>query len=541
MAVVEDLIRAREAYERREWLAAYDGLTDAAPGHLVPEDLVRLATAAYLLGERDDCVASLRRAYHLDIDAGDRLAAARCAFWLAMVLLTGGETVAGSRWVARSHRLLAEVGGDAVERGYLLVHEMYRHVRAGELDPAYRTAERITGYGRRYGEPDLVATGLSSQGRMLLYRGRVPDGLALLDEAMVGVLEGSVSTIFAGNVYCSMIQACQEIADFDRAARWTAALTTWCSGQPDLVAFTGQCAVHRGQIMRAHGAFDEALTEFDLSVRRHLAVGTPRRAGVAMAERGDVLRIRGDLDGAQAAYDRATAYGKEPQPGLALLWLDQGRTTTAVGTVRRLLGEALDPVHRAQLLPAAIEILLAGDRADEAAPSVDELETIATEFGCPAGRARAGHARALFAVRTGDPAAALPAIRGAVSTWERLDARYDTARSRVLLGRVLRALDDEQSAVTELATARRTLAELGATPAEDEAAGLLGPEYPRSLTAREVEILQQLACGRTNAEIAAALLLSEKAIARHLSNILTKLGVPTRTAAAAFAQAHHLA
>ena len=164
---------------------------------------------------------------------------------------------------------------------------------------------------------------------MLLYNGRVPDGLALLDESMVGVAAGEVSIIFAGNIYCTMIEGCQEIADFDRAARWTAALTTWCAGQQGLVPFTGQCAVHRGQIMRAQGAFSEALTEFDLAVRRYREADAMGAAGLAMAECGDVLRLRGDLAGAAAAYDAAVALGHEPQPGLALLWLAQGRTTAA--------------------------------------------------------------------------------------------------------------------------------------------------------------------------------------------------------------------
>lgn len=541
MGVVEDLIRARKAYERRDWLAAYDGLSDVAPDDLAPDDFVRAATAAYLLGRRNDCVHALQRAYHLDVEAGDVLAATRCAFWLAMVLLEAGETAVGGGWVSRSQRLLAAVDGDVVERGYVLVHVMYRHAFGGEPDTALRIAEQITDYGRRYDDPDLVAMGMSSQGRLLVELGQVAEGLALLDESMVGVLEGAVSTIFAGNVYCTMIDGCQEIADFDRAARWTAALTTWCREQPDLVVFTGQCAVHRGQIMCAHGAFDEALTEFDLSVRRYLAAGTPAPAGVAMAERGDVLRIRGDLPGAQRAYERAVSYGHEPQPGLALLWLAQGRVAAAVGAVRRLLGEALGPVHRSQVLPAAVEILLAGDEHDEAANSADELATVAAAFGLPAVQARAGYARALLAVRTGDPATALPLIRGAVSTWDRLDARYEAARSRILLGRVLRAIGDEQSAATELAVARRGLAELGAVPAESEAAGLLDRAYPRGLTAREVEVLRHVAAGRTNAEIAAALFLSEKTVARHLSNIFTKLSVTTRTAAAAFAHDHHLA
>jgi DNA-binding CsgD family transcriptional regulator/tetratricopeptide (TPR) repeat protein len=540
MGVVEELIRAREAYGRREWLAAYDGLSDAAPNELTPADFVRLATAAYLLGQRNDCVQALQRAYQLNLRGGDTLAAVRSAFWLAMVLLTSGETAIGGGWVARSQRLLASIDGDVVERGYVLIHLMLRHFDAGEFDAAYQLAEQVTGYGHRYSDPDLVAMGLSGQGRLLLYGGRVPDGLALLDESMVGVASGEVSTIFAGNIYCSMIEACQEIDDFDRAARWTAALTTWCTQQPGLVPFTGQCAVHRGQIMRARGAFDDALTEFDLAVQRYLAEQSPAPAGLAMAERGDVLRVRGDLAGAQAAYERAVAFGHEPQPGLALLWLAQGRTEAAAAAIRRLLGEVGDPVHRSRLLPAAVEVLLSAGQHDEAIAAAAELESVGGSFGCPSVRARADHAAALVALECGEPAAAMPRLRQAHAVWERLGWRYETARCRVQLSRALHALGDEESAVTELAAARRTFAELGAAPAEREAATLITPTYPGGLTSREVEVLRLVAAGKSNPEIARQLFLSEKTVARHLSNIFTKLDVASRTAAAAFAYEHHL-
>ena len=540
MGVVEELIQAREAYDRREWLVAYDGLSDAAPGELTPDDFVQLATAAYLVGRRNNCVQALQRAYQRNVDTGDVLAAVRSAFWLALVLLTSGETAIGGGWVGRSQRLLADIDGDVVERGYVLIHVMYRQIFAGEFDTAREHADQITDYGHRYRDPDLIAMGLSCQGRMMLYDGRVPDGLALLDESMVGVAAGEVSVIFAGMIYCSMIEACQEIGDFDRAARWTTALTTWCAEQVGLVPFTGQCAVHRGQIMRAQGAFAEALVEFDLSVQRYLADQLPGPAGVAMAERGDVLRIRGDFTGAQAAYDGAVAFGHEAQPGLALLWLAQGRTDAAVAAFQRLLGETGDPVHRSQLLPTAIEVLMAAHRHDEAAAITAELESIAGSFGCPSIQARADHAAALVALESGDAAAATFRVRRARAVWERLGGRYETARCRVLLGRALRALGDDESAVTEITAARRTFAELGAVPAEREAAALITTTYPGGLTTREVEVLRLVAAGKTNPEIAALLFLSEKTVARHLSNIFTKLDVTSRTAAAGYAFEHHI-
>ncbi len=359
MGVVDELIRAREAYERRDWVAAYGDLSQADADAMNAEDFARLATTAYLLGRTNDCLQAMQRAYQGHLAAGDVLAAARSAFWLAMVLEASGEPVVGAGWVARGQRQLDGVVEDVVERGYLLMHRMFGNISQGDWPEALEHAVGIAEYGHRFTDPDLIAMGLSAQGRLLLYAGQVPQGLALMDEAMVGLAAGEVSPVFAGIIYCTMIEGCQEISDFARAAEWTHALTTWCEVQPGLVPFTAQCAVHRGQIMRVRGAYDEALDEFDRAVRRYIDAGTTAPAGLAMSERGDVLRIRGELSAAAMAYEEAIGYGYEPQPGLALLWLAQDRPDAAQAAVRRLLAEPRDPVHRSQLLPAAIEILLA--------------------------------------------------------------------------------------------------------------------------------------------------------------------------------------
>jgi DNA-binding CsgD family transcriptional regulator len=535
MGVVEDLARAREAYERREWLAAYASLSDVDSAAMTADDFARLATTAYLLGNRNDCVQAMQRAYQTHLDAADVLAAARCAFWLAMVLITSGEPAVGGGWVARCQRLLDDVPGDIVERGYLLVQVMYRYIFAGEFEQVPAIAEEITDYGRRFCDQDLVALGLNAQGRTLLYSGRVPQGLALLDEAMVGISAGEVSPIFAGQVYCSMIEACQEVGDFHRAAQWTSALTLWIDAQPGLVAFTGQCATHRGQIMRVNGAFAEAVAEFEAAVERYLKADTPAPAGLAISECGDVLRVRGELEAAATAYERAIGYGHEPQPGLALLWLARGRTATALAAVRRLLTEVGDPVHRARILPAAIKVLLACDEADDADQLSVELRGIAASFGCTALLAEAHCARGAVLLARGDAVAAVTDLRRGLLLWQQTGAPFEAAQCRLLIGRSLRALGDEQSALTELAAARRAFGRMGAVPAEREAARLLASSAPAGLTEREVEVLRLVASGRTNPEIAAALVLSEKTVGRHLSNILAKLGVSSRTAAAAFA------
>ena len=380
MGVVDDLARAREAYERREWVAAYDSLSDLDASALDADDFARLSVMAFLLGRKNDCVQAMQRGYRVHLDRGDTLRAVRCAYWLGMVLLTSGEAAVGGGWVGRCRRLLDEVEGDVVERGYLLTLEMFRHIFGGEPQKAYELAQQVTDYGRRFGDADLTANGLNAQGRMLIYTGHVPEGLALLDEAMVGISTGDVSPIVAGEVYCSLIEACQEVSDYGRAAEWTSALTAWVDAQPGLVTFTGQSAVHRGQIMRVRGAFAAAIEEFRLATERYDAAGTPAPAGLAMSECGDVLRIVGDLGAAEAAYDRAVGFGYEAQPGLALLWLARGRTEAAAGAVRRLLAEPGDPVGRSRLLPGAVEVLLAVEAVDEAVAATDELEGIAAAF-----------------------------------------------------------------------------------------------------------------------------------------------------------------
>jgi DNA-binding CsgD family transcriptional regulator len=540
VGVADGLVQARAAFERRDWVAAYAGLA-AGADDLIADDFVLLATAAYLLGQRNDCIQALQRAHTGYLDAGDTLAAVRCAFWLAMVLNSSGEAAVGGGWVARAQRLLDDLGEDTVERGYLAINLMFQHVYAGEFGQVMEHAQTVLDYGRRFGDPDLVAMGLCSQGRMLLYAGEVPAGLALLDESMIGIAAGEVSPIFAGTIWCTLIEACQELADFERVEQWARALTAWCDAQPGLVPFTGQCALHRGQVKRARGAYDDALAELDLAEQRYREFGDLAPIGLANYERGEVLRARGDFDAAERAFDRAAEFGYDPQPGMALLWLQRGRTEAALGAIRRLVAEPRDPVHRAQLLPTAVHVLVAGGEVAEARRLADELAGIALNFGCTTIEALSTVASGEATLAEGDAPRALAELRRAVKQWTALGMPYDAACSRVLLGRALRAVGDPESADRELATARRTFSQLGAVPALAEVDRLLAPKpNPDGLTDREVEVLRLAASGRSNAQIAAELFLSEKTVARHLSNIFTKIDVTSRTAAAAYAFEHGL-
>ena len=541
MSVLDDLHQARETYERREWLAAYRALSDLDDAHLQADDFAALAITAFLLGHRNDCVQALQRAYQAELEEDDTLGAVRAAYWLAITLWQGGEAAIGNGWLARGQRLLERIEEDVVERGYLLERATFGHIAKGEFAEAAAAAPKVTEYGRRFGDPDLTAMGLHIEGRLTIFSGHVADGLRLLDEAMVWVLAGEVSPILSGVIYCSCVEACQQISDFGRMGEWTHALTIWCDSQPGLVAFTGQCAVHRGQLMRLHGAFRDAISELEHAAGRYAAAGGNPAVGQAHYERGEALRITGENDAAEAAYTEAATYGHPAQPGRALLWLARGRPDAASAAIHRVVAEVQDPVHRSQLLPTAVDVLVAVGEIEEAASLADQLGGFGSAFGCSALQAAGEYARASVALARADAEDALAAARGAADAWARLSAPYEVARCRVLIGRALRLIGDAESAVAELAEARRAFARLGAAPAEQEVAVLLGDaRVPGGLSPRELEVLRLVAAGKSNPEIAAALVLSGKTVSRHLSNIFAKLDVGSRTAAAAFAFEHHL-
>ena len=541
MSVLDDLHQARETYERREWLAAYRALSDLDDAHLQADDFAALAITAFLLGHRNDCIQALQRAYQAELEEDDTLGAVRAAYWLAITLWQGGEVAIGNGWLARGQRLLEHIEEDVVERGYLLERATFGHIAKGEFAEAAAAAPRVTEYGRRFGDPDLTAMGLHIEGRLTIFSGHVADGLRLLDEAMVWVLAGEVSPILSGVIYCSCVEACQQISDFGRMGEWTHALTIWCDSQPGLVAFTGQCAVHRGQLMRLHGAFHDAISELEHAAGRYAAAGGNPAVGQAHYERGEALRITGENDAAEAAYTEAATYGHPAQPGRALLWLARGRPDAASAAIHRVVAEVQDPVHRSQLLPTAVDVLVAVGELEEAASLADQLGGFGSAFGCSALQAAGEYARASVALARADAEDALAAARGAADAWARLSAPYEVARCRVLIGRALRLIGDAESAVAELAEARRAFARLGAAPAEHEVAVLLGDaRVPGGLSPRELEVLRLVAAGKSNPEIAAALVLSGKTVSRHLSNIFAKLDVGSRTAAAAFAFEHHL-
>jgi len=521
---------ARAEFAQRAWTDACDAFATAdRESPLAVEDLECFAAAAHILGRARETVEIYGRAYQAHVGAGTVGRAVRCAFWLREILALRGEFAHAAGWIARARRLVEELP-DCPQRAYLLLAEAEEQ----ELDAAYETAGAAVELGNRCGDRDVVVIGVHIQGRARLADGRIAEGLALLDEAMLGIAAGETSALVTGWMYCSMIAACREVHELRRAREWTVALNAWVDTLPQFTgAYSGICRVHRAELLQLGGDWPDAVREARSACERFGAVREQYIAGMAFYQLGEIHRLRGEFTRAQEAFRCASERGWDTQPGLALLRLGQGRIELAAAGIRRALAESPDPRARSRLLPAQVEIALAATDPPAARAAADELSGIADLFGTPAARALALCADGAVALAEGDAASALSLLRGSCRLWSELDAPYEAARARVLLGTACRALGDEDTATTELAAAAKTFARLGAAP---DLARLGGSG--QGMSPREIEVLRLLAEGLTNRGIATRLVLSEKTVARHVSNIFTKLGVGTRTAAAAYAYEH---
>lgn len=539
----EGLRLGRAAYERRAWDDAYGHLARAAEAApLAPEDLERLAMSACLTGRDEDYLRTLERAHHACLDADQCIRAARAAFWLGLRLAFRGEIGPATGWFGRAQRLLEREPHDCVEHGYLLLPRVEERLAAGDPDAAYAAACEAAAAGERFADADLVACARHLQGRVRLRQRRTAEGIALLDEAMVSVTAGELSPFVTGLIYCSVIEACQQAHDLKRAREWTSALSRWCSEQPQLVSFTGTCLMHRAEIMRLHGAWQDASDEAQRAVARLSQASNRKDAAGAWYQLAEVSRLRGDFEAAEQAYRNSNQYGLEPQPGLALLRLAEGRIDAAAAAIRRVLGATTDHVRRLRLLPAIVEIMLAAGETDEARSACRELERIAADHDTELIRALTAHARGMTELAEGNAQAAVVSLRQAIETWQQIEAPYDEARAHAQMSRACRALGDEDGATLEQQAAQATFQRLGAGPNDLRAVSPAGtrPGGAYGLSAREVQVLRLVATGKTNKAIANALHLSGKTVDRHVSNIFDKLDVPSRAAATAWAYEHRL-
>jgi DNA-binding CsgD family transcriptional regulator len=524
------LEQGRDAFRKQAWGEAFSQLSDAdRKSSLAPEDLVNFAQAALLTGRETEGADILSRAHQAFLTRGDTQLAARCAFWLGFTLLINGEFAKAGGWLSRASRLL--------------VPEGYRLYQAGDAVGAYAKFVQAAASGERFGDKDLVTLAFQGQGRSLIRQGEIARGVALLDEAMVAVTAGEVSPLNAGGVYCSVLEACGEIFDLQRAQEWTSALEKWCASQPDLVPYRGHCLVRRAELLQLNGTWPEAL-EWAERACELLSHPSPKPAvGAAYYQIGEIQRLLGRFAESEEAYRRATEWNKTPAPGPALLRLAQGQVEAANAAIRRIAEEVHEACPRARVLDAYVEIVLAFHDIPAASAAANELSEIAKSWDVPFLRALASRTRGAVLLADGKAHAALAELRKSWSIWCELDAPYEAARVRISIAQACRELKDEESARLELSAARQTFERLGATKDLSRVRALLPRDVSQGagpLTEREVQVLRLVASGMTNRAIAGKLKISEKTVARHLSNIFTKLDLSSRTAAAAYAYDHNL-
>ena len=523
-----DLSRAREAYAERAWRRAYDAFAAAeSTGPLEADDYDKFAVSAHLLARMPEYFAIRERAYKSLLERGESLAAAEAALWLGTQKIVQGDVGEGGGWVARAARIVAEDGTDSIPAAFLTVGSAFEAANNGDLELAQQISADAVVAARRHGSEEYAALSLHQRGLFLLAAGRTNEGLACLDEAMLGVAGGECSAMVEGIIYCGVIAGCWSIYEVSRAQQWTAAMSQWADAQPELANFTGECKVRRAELKQFNGRWSEALDDLD-----DVSPADPAdwAAGRAACVRGDLDRLLGRFDSAEEHFKLATRLGEDPQPGLARLRLARGSVQAAASMIRRSLAEVRMPGQRIELLAAATEIFLAVGETGAAEEAAEELQEIAGINRGPVVVALSQQARAAVLLERGAASEALPLLREALGTWVRNRAPYLEARARVLLGDACRDLADRESADRELDTAREIFESLGAMP---DVARLTGRDD--LLSPRALEVLRLLATGATNRAIAEKLVLSERTVDRHVSNLYAKLGVSSRAAATAYA------
>lgn len=544
--VTTTLDRARDSFRRRAWAAARTGFEGAdLESPLGCDDLGKLARAAYLDGNNRACVDAWARAHRVALDAGDGELAARCAFWSAFVFMNAGDMAQAGAWLGRAEKLVEALGAESVAAGLVLLPQAVQWLHSGEFgqaEPRFADAARV---GDRTGDADLQTLAALGQGQALVGTGRITDGLRRLDEAMLAVTADEVNPVVAGLVYCAVIETCHEVFDIERAQEWTGALVQWCDSQTGLVPYRGQCMIHRAQLMQLRGEWSDSLDESTRALQRLSDPPGQHAAGEAHYQLAELHRVTGRFDQAEEHYRLASEWGRQPQPGLALLRLAQGRVEVALSSVRRLLDERSMTLTRFEPLAAMVDIALEAGAVAEARAAADALAAASAGLDKPFVKpylvALCAAAEGAVLLREGRPREAVDSLRTAWSAWRDLEAPYEAARVRVLLGLACQEQGDLDGAELEFEAARTAFTALGATPELERLSRIAGAaSSPGGLTTREVEVLRLVASGATNRSIADELVISEKTVARHVSNIFLKLDLSSRAAATAYAYEHGL-
>ena len=499
-------------------------------------DLEQLAWAAGISAQDREMLAALERVYAYHSANEDHEQSARAAFWCGLRNMQIGEVGLGAGWLQRAAKHAEQTAPDSVQRGYLLLTQVYMYREKGAYETAIEVADRAIAIGETGDEPDLIALAGSMKGGILFRLGRIDEGYVPIDEAMLLANSQRLSPVVSGVVYCEIVGSCCRVLEMVRAREWTAILTDWCRRNPQAKAFNGVCQVHRAEVLQLEGNWSEAFAEAERAGRG--LSGTTEQTAMANAayRRGEILRLRGEFEKSDAEYRLAGEIGIDPQPGMALLRLAQGRREEATAAIRRALETAGDIPRKTALLPAGIEIFIACGDLDSAERLCGETSDIAEIFGTEILARVADQGHGSLALALGEFGNSIAALTRAQRYWSEFGAPYVVARLRVDIARAYAELGDFESAEREFDAAKRTFQDLGAAPdlarIHEIRTGSKGTAAD-NLTARERHVLSMVADGSTNREIAEELRLSPKTVNRHVENIFGKLGVSSRAAAVA--------
>jgi class 3 adenylate cyclase len=452
----------RDALGRHAWQEAFDLLSTAdRDSQLSGVDLEALALSSFFAAHADLELATKERAFKAYEAEGNPTRAAYLALDVARMYGFSGKPSIASAWKGRAERIIG-ADGDTYAHGYLALVGSGAAAAAGDVDAALALAERAVDIGSRAADADLKAYALSNLGQLKIASGATIDGFALMEEASIAAVNGELSPMTTGVTTCQMIGACRDLTDYRRASEWIEATEKYCT-QQSLSGFPGVCRIHRAEVAAVGGAWERAEQELERATTELTSYNAIPPQADGFYAIGDIRRLRGDFEGAEAALRDAHAGGRSPQPALALIRLAEGKTTAAATAINAAVAEeSWNRWARARLLPAQVQIAIAAGDLERARTAVDELAEIVVGYPSPALEAGRRVALARVLIAEGDPVGAARELRAAIKGWREVGAPYEVARARAVLSMALREVSDEDDADLELRAALDEFNRLGA-------------------------------------------------------------------------------
>jgi DNA-binding CsgD family transcriptional regulator len=549
----ECIARGHDALKRGDWTTAREAFDRAIALEETPEALEGLGTALWWLDDQNSVLEMREKAFSLYRVAGDDRGAARLATALAIDYVDyRGDTSSASGWMQRAEHILEGLP-DCDEHAWMHLYSGLKSLMFEiDFEEARRRHNLAMELATELGNLDVQMMAIALDGMLLIREGKVPEGMLRVDEAMTAAIGGEMSDLPAiGNTCCFLIYACESVADYDRASLWCERTREFCR-RLGMDAFFAICRNYYATVLIWKGNWDEADLELSAAVKE-LEVYRPGYASESLAKLGELRRKQGRLDEAEALFQRAEPH-RLALMGRAAMALDRGDAAAALDLLERQLRRigAEDMAERAFALELKVRALIMNGDRPASTESLAELEAAVSMVGTQPLRATANAAQGALARAAGQLDKAKLHYEDAVDLFEACDAEFDAMRLRLELAIVLDELGRSAIAMEQAVLSQGVFNRLGARLYAERATALIaslaakmgtppsGP-LPYGLTPREAEVLWLIAEGRTNQEIAEALVLSIRTVERHISTIYEKLQLQGRAArASAAAIAVHL-